>query len=133
MHAQLDAIGLVVDDMARSIAFYHELGFDFADGAEHEPHVEASTPGGLRLLWDTVETVKSFDPEWGPAGSGSRVALAFKFDSPTDVDDAYARLVGLGYAGHKEPWDAFWGQRYAIVHDPDGNAVDLFSPLATSP
>ena len=61
------------------------------------------------------------------------MALAFKFDSPTDVDDAYARLVGLGYAGHKEPWDAFWGQRYAIVHDPDGNAVDLFSPLATSP
>src|ERR671936_2016263 len=56
MHAQLDAIGLVVDDMARSIAFYHELGFDFGDGAEHEPHVEASTPGGLRLLWDTVET-----------------------------------------------------------------------------
>ena len=81
--------------------------------------------------------VKSFDPEWGPAGSGSRVALAFKFDGPTDVDDAYARLCAAcwagRYAGHKEPWDAFWGQRYAIVHDPDGNAVDLFSPLATSP
>jgi uncharacterized glyoxalase superfamily protein PhnB len=28
-----------------------------------------------------------------------------------------------------EPWDAFWGQRYAVVHDPDGNGVDLFCPL----
>jgi catechol 2,3-dioxygenase-like lactoylglutathione lyase family enzyme len=29
----------------------------------------------------------------------------------------------------KEPYDAFWGQRYANVADPDGNAVDLFAPL----
>ncbi|MFL6036949.1 MAG: glyoxalase, partial [Gaiellaceae bacterium] len=28
-----------------------------------------------------------------------------------------------------EPFDAFWGQRYATVVDPDGNAVDLFAPL----
>jgi hypothetical protein len=37
--------------------------------------------------------------------------------------------VAAGYDGHKEPWDAFWGQRYAIVHDPDGNTVDLFAEL----
>jgi hypothetical protein len=28
-----------------------------------------------------------------------------------------------------EPWDAFCGQRYAEVEDPDGNVVDLFAPL----
>jgi hypothetical protein len=28
-----------------------------------------------------------------------------------------------------KPWDAFWGQRYAVVHDPDGNGVDLLAPL----
>ena len=38
------------------------------------------------------------------------------------------KLVSLGYDGYKKPWDAFWGQRYAVVHDPDGNAVDLFAP-----
>jgi uncharacterized glyoxalase superfamily protein PhnB len=27
------------------------------------------------------------------------------------------------------PWDAFWGQRYATVLDPDGNSVDLFAAL----
>jgi uncharacterized glyoxalase superfamily protein PhnB len=25
--------------------------------------------------------------------------------------------------------DAFWGQRYATVLDPDGNSVDLFASL----
>jgi uncharacterized glyoxalase superfamily protein PhnB len=45
------------------------------------------------------------------------------------VDAAYQRLTAAGYAGRKEPWDAFWGQRYATVLDPDGNSVDLFAPL----
>ena len=56
------------------------------------------------------------------------MGLAFRLDTPTDVDRAYEQLVSLGYDGHKEPWDAFWGQRYAIIHDPDGNSVDLFAP-----
>ena len=34
------------------------------------------------------------------------------------------------YEGHKAPWDAFWGQRYAMIRDPDGNEVDLFAPLS---
>ena len=31
--------------------------------------------------------------------------------------------------GGSEPWDAVWGQRYAVVHDPDGNPVDLYAAL----
>ncbi|HEX2563742.1 MAG TPA: VOC family protein [Acidimicrobiales bacterium] len=129
--AQLDAVGIVVEDMARSLAFYRRLGLDVAPEADQQPHAEASLPGGLRLLWDTVETVRSFDREWQPPSGGNRVGLAFRFDSPTEVDAAYDSLVSQGVEGHKPPWDAAWGQRYAIVHDPDGNAVDLFSPSAT--
>jgi uncharacterized glyoxalase superfamily protein PhnB len=55
--------------------------------------------------------------------------LAFQLDTPAEVDDLYGRLISLGYHGHKQPRDAFWGQRYAIVHDPDGNGVSLFSPI----
>jgi uncharacterized glyoxalase superfamily protein PhnB len=47
------------------------------------------------------------------------------------VDATYADLVGAGYEGHLEPWDAFWGQRYAAVNDPDGHTVDLFAPLSS--
>ncbi|MGH9216260.1 MAG: VOC family protein [Acidimicrobiales bacterium] len=129
MNLHLDAIGLVVDDIARSLAFYRQLGFDLPAEADQQPHVEVAMPGGLRLLWDTVDTVRSFDPDWQPpTGGGHRVALAFACDTPTEVDAAYDKLVSLGYRGHQAPWDAVWGQRYAIVEDPDGNAIDLFAP-----
>ena len=128
MQARLDAVGLVVQDMARSLAFYRHLGLDLPPDADQQPHVEAPLPGGLRLLFDTVETVRSFDPDWAPPTGGQRMGLAFRLETPADVDRAYDELVSLGYEGHKAPWDAFWGQRYAVVHDPDGNGVDLFAP-----
>jgi uncharacterized glyoxalase superfamily protein PhnB len=58
------------------------------------------------------------------------MALAFKCDDATAVDALYAAIVGAGYAGVQQPWDAFWGQRYAVVSDPDGLHIDLFAPLA---
>ena len=128
MQVRLDLIGLVVADMARSLAFYRQLGLELPLDADQQPHVEVALPGGLRLAWDTVETVRSFDPDWGPPSGSHRIALAFRLDTPAGVDQTYDALVALGYDGHKAPWDAFWGQRYAIVHDPDGNAVDLFAP-----
>jgi uncharacterized glyoxalase superfamily protein PhnB len=128
MPPRLDALGIVVEDMSRSLAFYRQLGLDLPPEADGEPHVEAALPGGLRLLWDTVETVRSFDPDWQPPSGGNRIGLAFRCDSPADVDATYETLVSLGYDGHKAPWDAFWGQRYATLHDPDGNGVDLFAP-----
>src|SRR5262245_6869610 len=129
MTARLDLFGLVVNDMARSLAFYRHLGFDLPPEADGEPHVEATLPGGLRLAWDTVDTVRSFDPGWTPPTGGHRVALAFACDDAADRDPTFRTLVDAGYEGQKEPWDAFWGQRYAIVLDPDGNSVDLFAAL----
>jgi catechol 2,3-dioxygenase-like lactoylglutathione lyase family enzyme len=132
MSTRLDVVGLVVQDMARSLAFYRLLGLDVPPEADSEGHVEATLPGGLRLAWDTVETIHSFDPSWTPPSGGPRMGLAFLCDSPADVDRVYAELTGLGYEGHKAPWDAFWGQRYASLHDPDGNGVDLFARLDAS-
>jgi catechol 2,3-dioxygenase-like lactoylglutathione lyase family enzyme len=128
---RLDMIGLHVRDMAASLAFYRRLGLDIPDGAESEPHVEATLPGGLRVGWDTHDVMRSFDPDWSPAQSGTSFTLCFLVDSPAEVDSLYAELTGAGYEGHLQPWDAFWGQRYAIVKDPDGNDVALFAPLAT--
>jgi catechol 2,3-dioxygenase-like lactoylglutathione lyase family enzyme len=129
MAATLGVIGIVVEDMARSLAFYRRLGLDVPDGAEREQHVEVGLPGGLKLAFDTVETIRSFDPSWTPASGSPRMGLAFACDSPAEVDKLYGELVAAGYEGHKEPWDAFWGMRYALVHDPDGNGVDLYCPL----
>lgn len=124
----LDAFGLVVTDMARTLAFYRALGLDLPEGAESEGHVEATLAGGVRLLFDTVEVVRSFS-EWSPPSGGHRMGLAFRCASPAEVDAVYAKLVSLGHEGIKEPWDAFWGQRYAQIRDPDGNPVDLYAPV----
>ncbi|MEU8792227.1 VOC family protein [Streptomyces sp. NPDC048643] len=129
MTPRFDVIGLVVSDMAASLTFYRLLGLDFPAGAEAEPHVEAGLPGGLRLALDTEETIRSFHPGWRPPSGGGRVSLAFRCDDPAEVDSVYDELVGAGQHGELKPWDAFWGMRYAVVHDPDGNGVDLFAPL----
>jgi len=126
----LDLIGLVVADMGKALAFYRRLGLDLPESAGTEPHVELTLPGGLRLAFDTVETIRSIDPQWSPAVGGPAMALAFHCDTAADVDAVYADLTGAGHRGHRQPWDAFWGQRYAQVLDPDGNSVDLFAPLA---
>ncbi|MFN7151895.1 MAG: VOC family protein [Microthrixaceae bacterium] len=127
MTPRLDLVGLVVSDMAASLAFYRLLGLDVPAEADVQPHVEVTLDGGLRLAWDTIETVRSFDPGWIPASSGHRMALAFDCGSAGGVDRAHQMVVEAGHASHLAPFDAFWGQRYAVVHDPDGNAVDLFS------
>ena len=124
-----DAIGVVVSDMRRAIGFYRRLGLEFPDESETEGHVEATLPGGLRFMLDTEETVRSFDSEWSPPSGVHRIAFAFLCESPEDVDGVYRELVDAGAQPHKEPWDAFWGQRYAELKDPDGNVIDLFAPL----
>jgi catechol 2,3-dioxygenase-like lactoylglutathione lyase family enzyme len=130
---RFEAIGVVVADLARSAAFYRELGLEFPEPLDPEGHghVEASLPGGLRLMLDSEESISSFAPEWSPPSGDPRVGLAFRCDSPAEVDEAYARLRSAGAQVQKEPWDADWGQRYAQLKDPDGNAVDLFASLET--
>jgi len=121
-------VELVVSDMPATLAFYRRLGLDLPAGADAEPHVEADL-GGVRLAFDTVDTIRSFDPQWTPPTGGHRIALGFECSEPAEVDQAWRDLVGAGYEGHLEPWDAFWGMRYAVVRDPDGTPVDLFAPL----
>jgi catechol 2,3-dioxygenase-like lactoylglutathione lyase family enzyme len=129
MTPKLDCVGLVVRDMGASLAFYRRLGLDIPLEHDTEPHVEAALPGGMRFLWDTVDTVRSFDPEFTMPEDGGVTGFAFVCDSPAEVDKVHQELVDAGYRSDKAPWDAFWGQRYASVKDPDGHVVDLFAPL----
>ena len=129
MPAHISVFGVIVDDMATALAFYRRLGLDIPADADSQPHVDVELGGDLHLLFDTADTIRSFDPDWQPPPKGlHRLELAFALDTPGDVDELYASLVDAGYGSHKEPWDAFWGQRYAIVLDPDGNSVALFAP-----
>lgn len=129
MAPTFDLIGLAVADISRSLAFYRLLGLAIPPELDAEAHVEVILPGGLRMAWDRLEMVRTFDPGWTPPSGSSRIGLAFRCDAPAEVDAVYATLTGAGHPGYLEPWDAFWGQRYAVVTDPDGNSVDLFAAL----
>jgi uncharacterized glyoxalase superfamily protein PhnB len=123
----LNAAGIVSSDMVRSIGFYRALGLDVPE-TPGEGHLEATSDNGFRLMLDSEDVIKSFRPDW-TRSAGNQLSLAFECSSPAEVDEIYARVVAAGFAGEKEPWDAFWGQRYAQLADPDGVPVDLFAAL----
>jgi len=127
--ANLDAIGIVVTDLKQSVKFYRLLGVPFAAGADESEHghAEAALAGGMRLMMDTEDEMRKFDPSWKRASGSPTAALAFRCSSPDDVDDIFTAALAAGGIAHKEPWDAFWGQHYAQLRDPDGNGVDLYA------
>jgi catechol 2,3-dioxygenase-like lactoylglutathione lyase family enzyme len=124
---QLNAIGIVASDMAESIRFYRLLGVDVPETPD-EGHVDTFLPNGVRFMLDTEETLLSFRPDW-KRETGNQISLAFDCESPAEVDEIYTRLTEAGFHGEKEPWDAFWGQRYAQLQDPNGVPVDLYAAL----
>ena len=113
--------------MARSIRFYRLLGIDVPETPD-EGHVDTFLESGFRFMLDSEEVVRSFLPDWSRA-TGNQVSLGLECATPAEVDEVYARVVAAGFEGRKEPWDAYWGQRYALLGDPDGNRVNLYAAL----
>ena len=124
---QLNAVGIVVSDMATSIGFYRLLGLDVPETPD-EAHIDLFLPNGVRFMLDSEAVIRSFLPEWQRT-DGNQVSLALECASPAEVDEIYRRVVEAGFEGEKEPWDAFWGQRYALLGDPDGVRINLYALL----
>jgi catechol 2,3-dioxygenase-like lactoylglutathione lyase family enzyme len=124
---KLNAVGVVTSDMGRSLAFYRLLGLEVPDTPDDD-HVTIELSGQVRLMLDTEEEIRKFRPDW-TRRTGNQAAIAFELPSSSALDEAYARMTAAGYRGDKEPWDAFWGQRYAQLRDPDGVPVDLYSSI----
>ncbi len=126
---ELNAIGIAVSDMAASIGFYRLLGLDVPETPD-EGHVDTFLPNGVRFMLDSEEVIRSFLPDWTQQ-NGNQISIALECASPAEVDEIYERVTSGGFEGEKEPWDAFWGQRYALLGDPDGVRVNLYAPLET--
>lgn len=126
----LDQINLVSSDIEATVRFYRRLGLTIPDTDpefQHH-HRTARLPGGIDIDIDSVEFARHWDEGWR---SGT-VVIGFKVASREAVDTIYGDLTSAGYAGQQRPYDAFWGARYAVVEDPDGNAVGLMSPVDPS-
>jgi catechol 2,3-dioxygenase-like lactoylglutathione lyase family enzyme len=127
-----DQVNLIVHDMDATLTFYRRLGLTIPDSPPWPPgtaaqHTEARTPGGVRLEFDNQAMAAIWHPAW--RREDGRAVLGFSLPSREAVDDRYAELTSAGYVGRQPPHDAFWGARYAIVRDPDGNDVGLMSPI----
>ena len=72
-------IVLLVEDIARSLAFYRRLGIEFADGADAQTDVGVDIGDGRTIIWST--TFGSNDPNRRPPGGGSRIMLEFFVES----------------------------------------------------
>ena len=123
------SIDIVVADMARALGFYRALGLAVPDGAGEAPQVQIDTPGGATLGFLTEAMMRQVYPDWVQP-VGQRVTFACRCDNAAEVDAVYAAVVAAGYQGRQAPWDSPWGQRYAMLTDPDGNRVDLFAELS---
>jgi uncharacterized glyoxalase superfamily protein PhnB len=124
--AELAAIGIVTRNPAEAVRFYRLLGVDVPD--PEGDHLDVTLPSGLRLMWDTEELMKQIDPG-REEPRGHRMGLAFLCEAAAAVDELHAKIVAAGFRSKAAPYDAFWGQRYATVLDPDDNEVHLFASL----
>lgn len=125
---KIDAITVTSGNLAASAKFYTLLGFRFPAFPSDAKHLEPMTGAGeVRLMIDERGLMESITG-WPPVPP-NHSSFAIKCENPAEVDAAAARVREAGFSVVKAPWDAFWGQRYAIVADPDGYRVDLFAAL----
>jgi uncharacterized glyoxalase superfamily protein PhnB len=126
---RLNAFGIICSDIEVSLRFYRLLGVPFDEFDPENGHYEAQLGGGVKLMLDSEAVIASFVDDFETPKGNDRMSLAVECDAPTDVDETHRTVVSAGSTSVKEPFDAFWGQRYATVEDPDGNHVDLYAAL----
>jgi catechol 2,3-dioxygenase-like lactoylglutathione lyase family enzyme len=135
----LDQVNLVCGDVDASIAFYRRLGVEIAEdaiwrtatGAHHASASERSADRAVGLDFDSAVFAPHWNAGWkGRADLKGRIVVGFHVATRDDVDAIFRDMTGAGYRGLQEPWDAFWGARYAVLEDPDGIAVGLMSPIS---
>ena len=127
---RFNQINLVVRNIDESLAFYRRLGLDIPEpwssgGAGH--HAKAAAGPEVDLEFDSHQLARAYNE--GFAAERGRVVIGLTLDSREAVDALWHSLLAEGAQGLQPPFDAFWGARYAIVEDPDGNPVGLMSPV----
>lgn len=123
MTVKLRRVGIYVKQMKMALDFYRALGLAIPDGADAAHHVDVEQDGTV-FTFDLVESVKRIFEDW-ETPVGYRTELAFQLSGREALDDVYRRLTALGHEGYLEPRDTPWGERYAIVKDPDDNLISL--------
>lgn len=118
----------MVAAMEKALAFYRSVGLEIGEAEAGAQQVNYAGPNGMSLGFFAEAMIREAMPEW-MTPVGQRVTLALHCDSAAELDETYVKVTAAGFVGLQEPWDTFWGQRYSMLLDPDGNRVDLFTEL----
>lgn len=122
-------VNLYSSDIEAGIRFYRDLlGFtETFRTPEHgvPAHVEM-TLNGFVLGLGTVEAARVVHGVEARPGTPA-MAIVIWTD---DVDRAHERLVAAGVEAVQDPHDNGNGMRSALLHDPDGNLVEIVAKAA---
>jgi catechol 2,3-dioxygenase-like lactoylglutathione lyase family enzyme len=138
MALELYMIGLIVQDMGRSLQFYRRLGLAIPDGSEEKTHVEVKMGSGLTFFLDSNPSrwdprfVRREDPDQIEASDRYRSIYEFYLKTQDAVDARHTELTGYGYQNYRAPYDTPFGMRFAMIKDPDGNIILLSGDLKES-
>jgi predicted lactoylglutathione lyase len=131
MALELYMIGLVAQDMGKSLEFYQRLGLAIPEGSEGQTHIEIKMESGLTFFLDSKPSrwdpnfVKKNDPERMETSDTYPLLLEFYLKSQATVEAKYKELTGFGYPSHLAPYKTSFGMYFAMVNDPDGNTILL--------
>jgi predicted lactoylglutathione lyase len=135
MALELYMLGLIVQDMGKSLEFYRRLGLAIPEGSEEKTHVEIKMGSGLTFFldskpsrWDPRFVMKN-DPEPLEVSDTYRSILEFYLKTRDAVNAKYTELTGFGYRSHRSPYATTFGMYFAMINDPDGNIVLLSGDL----
>jgi len=117
MLRMISAITLVTQDMSAATRFYESLGFVARDGAS-----DAFTSYPVGPTW--LNLIAATEAPAGPMPLWGRVIIHVD-----NVDAMHERVLKAGYEAETAPADAFWGERYFHVKDPDGHELSFAKPL----
>ena len=131
MALELYMIGLIAQDMDKSLEFYQRLGLAIPVGSAGKTHVEVKMGSGLTFFLDSNPArwdpgfAKQPEPGRTQAANSYPFILEFYLEDRAAVDAKYQELTGFGYHGHRAPYETSFGMYFALVDDPDGNTVLL--------
>src|SRR5262245_45253241 len=115
---------IITADVRRLVGFYEEVTGTSAVWG-NELFAEIPTPAGT-LAIGSDRTVAVFAEGSAEPAANRSVIIEFLVE---DVDADHARLRAGLTDVVAEPADMPWGNRSLLFRDPDGNLVNLFTPV----
>lgn len=120
---------LVVPKVADAVKFYKKVfGAEEAERHQDETgkvwHSQLEVQGVRLLVMETFKDMELVAPKPKPAQGDPSMLMIFV----SDVDGTFKTAIRAGATPIVEPFDAFWGDRYAEFRDPFGHRWALNCP-----